>query len=106
MINFEERRLEMHAKMEAIPGVRKVYFQPPDSEQMVYPCIRYSLNGGTHSYSGDYTYMYHPRYSVIVIDPDPTSQIPFDLVQAFPMIQADRNYTSNNLNHSVYTLYY
>lgn len=103
---IEQRRLKLHAIFESIPGVAKVYFQPPPGVMMKYPCIRYNRDGGEIMHSNDLGYTFHPRYTVTVIDPDPTSDISEKLIRLLPMLQADRNYTADNLNHSVFSLYY
>lgn len=103
---YTQRRLELHAKLEAIPGVKKAYFQPPASVKMRYPCIVYHRDGGATKFSDDNPYNFRRRYVIKVIDPDPDSSIPDILANTFPMCTADRHYTSDNLNHDVFTLYY
>ena len=40
------KRVDLGNKLKEILGSNNVYFQPPDNLKMVYPCIRYRLEGG------------------------------------------------------------
>lgn len=83
----------------------QVYFQPPASLRMKYPCIRYKLNDADTIFADNNPYVRHKRYEVVVIDPDPDSKIP-DKISNLPMCLFDRHYTSDNLNHFVFKIYY
>lgn len=96
----------MNAKFEEIEGVKKAYFQPGRSTKLVYPCIIYNISDIDVDRADDRAYQQRTRYSVEVIDPDPDSDIPHRLVQAFRMCSYDRFYTADNLNHHVYTIYF
>lgn len=99
-------RLELQKLLEKIPGVKKVYFQPPETIRMKYPCIRYNRDGAFKIEADDYPYHTRTRYSVTVIDPDPDSKIPDYILNHFQFCRADRNYTADNLNHAVFTIHY
>lgn len=101
-----ERRLNLHEELRAILGTLNVYFQPPASVQMKYPCIRYSKATPNIKRANDKIYTNTDRYEVTVIDSDPDSEIPDKILNHFPMCSWDRAYTANNLNHTVLTLYY
>lgn len=99
-------RLELQSKLEELLGSRNVYFQPPESIKLNYPCIIYS-RGITHKtiFANDNQYQHRIRYDVIIIDKNPDSEI-LDKIASLPMCVFQRHYTSNNLNHDVYELYY
>ena len=99
-------RLELHEELCNILGSRNVYFQPPASVMMTYPCIRYSRSGMDQDYADNKTYKYTNRYELIIIDSDPDSEIPFKILGHFQMCRLDRSYAADNLNHTVLTLYY
>ena len=46
-----DRRLKLQTLLESIKGVSKVYFQPPETVKMSYPCIVYLLDAdkGLHA---------------------------------------------------------
>lgn len=102
---MSNRRLQLHDILCRISGVKKAYFQPPESEKMEYPCIRYSLDEISAQYANDRTYRKTDRYMVTVIDKDPDSDIP-NAVLNLPMCSFDRFYTADNLNHWVFQLFY
>lgn len=103
---MSRHRLEFNAELEAIPGVRKAYFQPPPSVKMIYPCIVYSADAPRTDKADDQNYLVHDQYSVTVIDPDPDTKIPDILVRKFSKCTPERNFTSQNLNHYNFTIYY
>ena len=99
-------RLKLHEELCEILGSENVYYKPPASIKMRYPCIRYSFDGIDQRRANDKMYNSTNRYEVTVIDYDPDSEIHMKLLEHFEMCSFDRNYTSDNLNHNVLTLYY
>lgn len=98
-------RLNLQLLLENLLGSRNVYFQPPESVKMKYPAIVYALGDIDNAYADNGVYSSHRKYSVTVIDEDPDS--PFiDTVAALPTCRFNRYYTSDNLNHWVYSLYF
>ena len=98
-------RLELQTLLEDILGSRQVYYQPPDSVKMQYPAIVYSRSDIDTRYANDSAYMQSLVYELIVIDKNPDSDIPMKISQ-LPMCNFDRHYTSDNLNHDVFTIYF
>lgn len=72
---------------------------------MEYPAIRYSLNNMDNRSANNSVYMQTNSYEIIVIDKDPDSEIR-DKVSKLPRVRFNRHYTSDNLNHYVFTLIY
>lgn len=98
-------RLNLQLLLENLLGSRNVYFQPPESVKMKYPAIVYALEDIDNAYADNGVYSSYRKYSVAVIDEDPDS--PFiDTVAALPTCRFNRHYTSDNLNHWVYSLYF
>jgi hypothetical protein len=100
-----DRRLELHELLCEALGSRNVYFQPPASKVMVYPCIRYKLYDINNIYADNLVYLQKVGYEIIVIDRDPDSEI-VKRVSKISGIRFNRFYTADNLNHSVFVLYY
>jgi hypothetical protein len=105
-----ERRLRLHDIFMGILGTRgaaesRVYFQPPESLRMKYPCIRYELQGSETQYADDQPYICHRQYRVLVIDEDPDSEYP-NKIAKLPLCSPGRPYPAENLNHYPFTLYY
>lgn len=98
-------RLELHEVLCNIIGSRNVYYQPPESIKMNYPAIVYSRNDISKKHGDDIPYMQSVSYQVTVIDKDPDSTIVSDIAK-LPYCRFNRHFTSDNLNHDVFTLYY
>ena len=99
-------RLKLHEELCEILETRNVYYNPPASITMNYPCIRYSMPNIDRKYANNKAYMNTNRYEVTVIDVDPDSDIYEKILDRFQMCSFDRAYTSDNLNHFTLTLYY
>jgi hypothetical protein len=97
------RRLELQALLESLAP--NVYFQPPPSLQMQYPCVVYARDAIATEWSGNKPYSAYTRYQVTVIDRNPDSLIP-GYIGMLPMCIFDRAFAQDQLNHDVFNLYY
>lgn len=102
---MENRRYKLHDLLCGALGSRYVYFQPPESIKIKYPAIVYSRNDIDNRFANDGVYSQQTSYSVTVIDEDPDSEI-VTRVSQLPTCRFDRHYTSEGLNHDVFTIYY
>lgn len=98
-------RLELQSELEKILGSRNVYFQPPASVKIKYPAIVYSRNSIDNNFANNTVYKQDVSYTLTVIYTDPDSEIPKN-ISKMKKCRFDRHYTSDNLNHDVFTLYY
>lgn len=101
-----DRRLKLHKLLLQIPGIRNAYFQPPENEKMVYPCIRYYRTRPSTDKADDMTYRFIQCYELIVIEMDPDSPIARYIVEHFQYAESNTMYVANNLYHTPITLYY
>lgn len=104
------RRLDLHTILQGIIGLRpdgkhNLYFQPPSTVKMNYPCIVYKRDGNSSLRADNLLYRHQWRYSVTVIESDPDSEIP-DKVLQLPLCDFDRAFTADNLHHIVFNLYF
>lgn len=102
MIMSRER---LQVILEELLESRNVYFQPPESIKMKYPAIVYSRSDIVNSFADNLPYIQSHAYTITVIDKDPDSKI-VEKVSKLPMCRFDRHFTSDNLNHDVFTLYF
>ena len=100
-----DRRLKLQTLLESIKGVSKVYFQPPETVKMSYPCIVYSLDTDKGLHANNSLYLLRKRYMLTVIDKNPDSVIP-DAVRGLSYCDFERSYKKDNLNHWVFTIYF
>lgn len=98
------RQRELQKTFEELLGTRNVYFQPPESMKLNYPCIIYSRNIIRNLNANNKPYKIDEGFSVMYIDKDPDSEIPLKL-SSLPKCSFDRHYTADNLNHDVFTIF-
>ena len=89
-----------------------VYFQPPSNvsgdvqkviKNIKYPAIVYSLDGYDTTSANNAKYSIQKEYGVTLITKDPDSDLP-DKLAMVPTSSFDRNYESDGLYHSVFTI--
>lgn len=98
-------RLTLHQELISCLGNNNVYFQPPESLKINYPCIIYNLDKIQTLNADNTAYKTNKRYQLTLIHKDPDNEI-VDKLEALPMCTLDRTFTTSNLNHYVFTLYY
>lgn len=101
----DQRREELHSVLVNLLGSTNVYFQPPASLRLQYPCIVYHRDTYQVQHADNHIYSNSTRYQVSVIDADPDSIIPKRILE-LPLCSHSRFYTADNLNHDVFTLYF
>lgn len=99
-------RSELHEKLEMLIDSSNVYFQPPASVQLSYPCVIYTLGTGDMKRADDSVYMYTHSYEVIFIYKRPNIDIVEQVLKTFSMSSIYRVYVSDNLNHYAFKIYY
>ena len=98
-------RLELQTLLEQTLGSRNVYFQPPETLKISYPCIIYTRDYAVTKFADNNPYTHTKRYSVTVIDKNPDSLIP-DMIASMPLSTFVRHYTADNLNHDIYNVFF
>ena len=99
-------RLKLHEEFLEILESKNVYFTPPTSVKLNYPCIKYSLAQPNVLRANDGVYRVTDQYKVTVIDSNPDSEIYKSILTHFPMCSIEQMYFAENLFHVVLTLYY
>ena len=99
------QRLDLQALFETLLGSGAVYFQPPASLEMSYPCIVYQRDNAITDFADNDPYRFTQRYQVTVIDRNPDNSI-VAKIAALPMCLYNRYFAANNLNHDVFVLYF
>lgn len=99
-------RLELQEKLEELLGSRNVYFQPPESIKLSYPCIIYDLSNERVTYADNKAYHKKRIYTLMIIDKNPDSILLDKLHDTFMYCMFVRSYTADNLHHYVYELAY
>ena len=100
-----EKRLQLQTLLETLLGSRNVYFQPPESLKMKYPCIIYSRENSSTYFADDNPYKNQLRYQLTLVDKNPDSTS-LGKLASLPLCKFQRHFTKDNLNHDVYYIYY
>ena len=99
------QRADLHHKFEIALGSKNVYFQPPESVKLKYPCIIYGLSKLSIKHADDRPYSIDRAYDGILIDRNPDNRI-LDALLKFPLCEFGKPYPADNLNHYPFTIYY
>lgn len=100
----EDRRLRLQSMLESILGSRNVYFQPPASITMNYPCIVYNFTGVYATQADNLKYLKSDAYDVTFITKDPVFDEVNEALLEIPYCRFSRHYTNDNLHHFNYSL--
>ena len=98
-------RLSLHNILVSILGTLNVYFQPPATITLKYPCIIYKLDDIEDVRANDKRYLNHKRYLITIVDRNPDSSIP-DKILDLPYCAFENYFVIDNLNHYNCSLYY
>lgn len=98
-------RLDFHAKLKQLTP--NVYFSPPESVKLSYPCIVYKRLSMDPTYADNKPYAFTDviGYEVSSISKDPDDNLFFDLSK-MPKSKFLRHMTVNNLDHNIFKIYY
>lgn len=102
---MDQRREKLDKILRGVIGNGNVYFQPPPSHKMQYPCIRYSYSGQVNGPADDHNYIRTPEWKIVYIDRSPTLGTVEKLLN-LPSSSVVATYQADGLNHTVITLYY
>lgn len=98
-------RTNLHKVLKDVPGIIEVYYQPPESMKLEYPCIVYKLSRFNNRHADDKEYIKRKAYDLTLISQKP--DVPaVDYLESLPYCTLQRPFVSNNLNHYNYTIYY
>ena len=103
---MNSKRVELGSILKTLVGNSNVYFQPPETIKLSYPCVIYNLDGVNQSHANDYVYKYDKRYIVTFISKDPDNTYFESLISAMKHVRFDRRFIADNLYHDVFTVYY
>lgn len=100
-----DSRIKLQTILEGIVGNKNVYFQPPESIKLKYPCIIYSRSPGSYFRADNGIHFSCRKYDVTVIHKDPDSNY-IDLMMELPYCSHNRRFVADNLYHDVFELYF
>lgn len=98
-------RKELHQILRDILGSKYVYFQPPESIKLFYPCIIYRRLNSKNFHADNSLYRNYKKYELTVITEDPDSILP-DEIEKLQYCSLEKVYTADNLNHHSFTIFF
>lgn len=98
-------RVELDRILRSTLGTSNVYFDPPESFKLKYPCIVYSLSGRTENFADGSRYYDIKRYTMIYITKDADDPM-VDTLDELKYCRLSRPYTSDGLFHYAYDIYF
>lgn len=98
-------RIDLQNTLTDILGSKNVYYQPPESVKLSYPCILFELSNYIFDHADNTKYRGLKKYSITLIskEPDPATM---DKILKLKYSSFDRYYISDNLYHYNFELYY
>lgn len=100
----ETRRLNLQSRLEEILGSNNVYFQPPASIHMRYPCFVYNYDNATVLHASNVPYKDYDRYTLTLITKDPLPETVMSEIDSIPYARFSRHFVEDNLHHFSYTV--
>lgn len=104
MATTEKTRLTLQSALEEFLGSRNVYYQPPETIKLKYPCIIYERSRITKVPADNIAYLKHKFYTLTLIHKDADSTLPDDIMDHFKYLDFDRSYKADNLYHDVFSI--
>ena len=98
-------RLSLHNKLLTVLGSTNVFFQPPASIVLKYPCIVYKLDAIEGTHANGTRYLGTKRYLVTIIDKNPDTLLP-DKILELPYSTFEDHFAIDNLNHYICSLHW
>lgn len=83
-----------------------VYFQPPESIKLNFPCIIYNREQPKVERADNVRYKKDTCYSLKYITTDPNTSVPDNIADYFTYCEINRYYIADNLTHVSLTLFY
>jgi hypothetical protein len=99
-------RLQLQRELEEMLGNKNVYYQPPESLRMKFPCVVYKKLRGFTRYADDIPYTFQQPYELTYITSEPDSPITYELAMKYPTIRHMNSFVSDNRYHEVFELRY
>ena len=97
--------MELDRILRTTLGTTNVYFDPPESIKIKYPCIVYSLGGISQRKADNQTYIGLKRYGLTYITQEADDPM-VDTLEELDYCHLNRPYTSNGLFHYAYDIYF
>jgi hypothetical protein len=101
------RRLKFQTLLEELSGYGEanVHFQPPSKTELNYPCIVYGMAAPDVKHADNQPWRHTPGYQVTVISRKPEESV-LAKFAALPLCKFSTAFKTDNLNHTVYNIFF
>lgn len=91
-----------------IHNTENVYYDPPESIRMDFPCFRFELNNIDVKHADNKAYAKKPRWAVTYItrDLEEIEEVAEEMLEHFQYCNFDTSFRADNLQHAVFNLYF
>lgn len=103
MVNLTCRD-DLKKALRTILGSKEVYFQPPESQRLTYPCIIYELGDYNLIHADNGKHHISEQYNITLITKLPDETIGKAILE-LPMCSFNRPFINDGLYHYVFTIY-
>ena len=100
------KQLDLNRELRALLPSKHVYYEPPETLKLEYPCIVYHRDFVLTNKADNRNYIMQNRYQLILIDRDGDNPVVKDILNHFQKCTYDRHYIEDGLHHDAFTLYY
>jgi len=97
-------RSDLQLYLENVSGV-KVYFNPPETVQLTYPCIVYNRDYIYNHHADNKIHLQENRYVVNVLDKKVDGDI-FKIISKLPRCRYKNHSFKNGISQDSFTLYF
>lgn len=97
---------DLQAKLQDIMGIHRVYYQPPESLKITYPCIVFERSTALQMYADNNPYRTTKRYTVTLMTKTADNDEYLDQLLALPMCTFDREFKNEGIVHDVFNIYF
>ena len=98
------KRLDMHKLLTELSPTSKIYYQPSSNIIMSYPAIIYEVDSVDNKYANNDIYNQHIQFKITVIDKHADSSV-VEMLIADARFVFNNSYISDNLYHTIFTIY-
>jgi hypothetical protein len=103
-MSLRDQRLKLSAKLHEALGSDNVYFEPPESKKLDYPCIIYQRAKIDKTEADNTAYLLFQRFTVTHITKRVDSPVVDELLK-IKNCEHDRDFKVDDLYHYVFTIY-
>lgn len=98
-------RTDLHAILKGILGSDNVYFQPPPTLTLKYPCIVYDRDDVDVQHADNNPYKHQCRYQITAISTTPDNPVVEELLM-LPTVEFGRSFSADYLTHDTMRIYF